>query len=701
MSNIQEFITQTVFLLSNLHWFGLVDLALVTASFYFILNFIYRSTSAYILREFFIMGITLFILTAILPLPVFDWVVRGFLITMLISIPIIFQAQIRQSIERTSRAIGMRRVDRQDALETLLPEIANAVEEMAETKTGALIVIEANNTLNEVIQTGVRSGGQVTTEFLESVFYEGTPLHDGAIIIRENKVAAAGCVLPLTKQSLEADKRLGTRHRAAVGMSEASDALIIVVSEETGQISIAYQGELHRPLTIVELREKLIEFYKPFSTEETMNLSLWSLSKQAIYKLFDPKALLNTRKIFVDLGLLAASLFLALIVWTFVIQQTTPLQIERIENIALTVENIPKNVHLEPAPPKQVAAIIQTTEDILPTLSARSFQAKIAFESDEPNLYRLPVTINSSEETVLVTGIDPTAIDVRIIPIISRTVPVVVNPLRQQALSPAYEIVGNPLAIPNMVEIIGPQPNVEQVTAVETNLSIENATSTIQETRPLRAVDSKGLLVPNITITPDQVEATIVIQRKRNARDVSVHAVINGPPPLAYWLSNVRIIPSSVTLQGPPNQLTSVGSYVNTLPIDVTQATGNLSFEMPLDLPANVEATDNDGKVIQTVIVEAQVLPRNGNTTEVRLVDVLTNTQNLTISVSPPEINILISGPLPVLHEIEKNPDLIQAWVEATSLRPGQQMTLTPTLLVPPNITAQSSPPAVVVTAQR
>ena len=152
-------------------------------------------------------------------------------------------------------------------------EIVKATFEMAKVKTGALMVIEKNDTLKEIERTGIEINGLVSSQLLINIFEHNTPLHDGAVIIRGNRVTSATCYLPLS-DNMALSKDLGTRHRAGVGISEATDSLTVIVSEETGKISVAYEGNLSRGLSGEELKEKLKAIQnKP--EEESRKRILW------------------------------------------------------------------------------------------------------------------------------------------------------------------------------------------------------------------------------------------------------------------------------------------------------------------------------------------------------------------------------------------------------------------------------------------
>ncbi|GFZ32778.1 MULTISPECIES: diadenylate cyclase CdaA [Clostridium] len=176
-----------------------------------------------------------------------------------LTIIIIFQPEIRRALEHIGRSAfdDLHVMQDDEALEEVITELVNAVENLADTATGALIAIEQSTGLGEVISNGTELDAKVSSALLENIFVVNTPLHDGATIIRNDRIVAAGCVLPLSNNTT-INKKLGTRHRAGIGLSETSDALIIIVSEETGTISLAVNGRLTRNYDKDKLKSILI-----------------------------------------------------------------------------------------------------------------------------------------------------------------------------------------------------------------------------------------------------------------------------------------------------------------------------------------------------------------------------------------------------------------------------------------------------------
>ena len=219
----------------------LLDILLVSILIYLVLR-IFRGTQAIqLLRGMLVVAIVLLILASLVELTAFNWLLRVSLPVFLFAIPVIFQPELRRALERVGRTapLSMRRTE-SASKQRVVTEVVRAVEDMAERKHGALIVFEGSTGLADAVERGVPLNAILSTELLTTIFYPSTSLHDGAVIIRGDTVAAASCVLPLTQRELS-DSQLGTRHRAAIGITEQSDAMTVVVSEETGSISVAAQ----------------------------------------------------------------------------------------------------------------------------------------------------------------------------------------------------------------------------------------------------------------------------------------------------------------------------------------------------------------------------------------------------------------------------------------------------------------------------
>ena len=238
-----------------------LDIAIVAFLVYKVLGFI-RETRAEQLAKGLVVLVICTLLSDFLKLYTLHWLLSGVVSVGLIAIVVIFQPELRRALEHLGRsrfANIMSDIDKEEA-KRMVTEIVRAVESMSASRTGALMVIEKEITLNDIVETGTVIDAYISAEMIGNIFYEGAPLHDGALILRGDRLYAAGCVLPLT-QNKELSKELGTRHRAGIGITENSDALVIIVSEETGVISLAQNGELTRFLEGKKTEKTLLDLY--------------------------------------------------------------------------------------------------------------------------------------------------------------------------------------------------------------------------------------------------------------------------------------------------------------------------------------------------------------------------------------------------------------------------------------------------------
>ncbi|MBS4023156.1 MAG: diadenylate cyclase CdaA [Dethiobacter sp.] len=264
--------TQLLQVLTAFSWRSVLDIAIITYVFYKAIMLI-RGTRA----EQLVKGLAVLLIATVLSgqlgLVTSHWLLRNTMTLGLVAIPIVFQPELRRALE----SLGRGKIFTRSSLlygdkefEQMLDEVIKAVQVLVKKKLGALLVMERETGLNELVETGIGIDGQVSAELLINIFLPRSPLHDGAVIIRGNRLIAAGCYLPLTENP-NLSKELGTRHRAALGVSEQSDAVVLVVSEETGVISLTNSGKLTRYLDEKTLKQMLLKFLKPPST----SLSFW------------------------------------------------------------------------------------------------------------------------------------------------------------------------------------------------------------------------------------------------------------------------------------------------------------------------------------------------------------------------------------------------------------------------------------------
>lgn len=259
----------------------ILDIIIVTVIIYLILRITKETRARQVLKG---MGVVIIIavITSWLRLSVISWVLSMLLQWGVLIAVILFQPELRRMLEQLGRGtfFDPKAEKHQEDAAITIDEMIRAIQSLSKRKVGALIVISQNSDLTDVIRTGTKIDAVISAMLLENVFEPNTPLHDGAMIVKENRVVAAGCFLPLSDNIL-IDRKLGTRHRAALGMSERSDSIIIVVSEETGVISYAKEGNLHRYLDSRALRELLEQIYtQPKKPSAKLRDNLMRLIKQ-------------------------------------------------------------------------------------------------------------------------------------------------------------------------------------------------------------------------------------------------------------------------------------------------------------------------------------------------------------------------------------------------------------------------------------
>lgn len=260
-----EAINELARLLARLDWLDVLDILLVATVFWSLL-FLMRGTQAVtLLRGVLILAVMIAVLSSVLRLRAFSWLIRNTLPAIIIAVPVIFQPEIRRALDQLGRAstwVGLGGLT-QEKSQPVIAAIVKACQKLSAQKYGGLIVIEREVGVQTYIDTGVPMDSLISPELLIHIFYKDTPLHDGAVIIRGDRIAASACILPLSSATDLTAKQLGLRHRASLGISEVSDAVAVVVSEETGTISVVHNGRIIRRLDHNRLQTILEAFYRP------------------------------------------------------------------------------------------------------------------------------------------------------------------------------------------------------------------------------------------------------------------------------------------------------------------------------------------------------------------------------------------------------------------------------------------------------
>ena len=257
-------------LIHDINFFDLLDIVLVALALYYCIKLVRQTRAFHLVKGVIFLGVVYFVVST-LKMSTTSYLFSHLFGNIFIVMVLLFQPEIRHAIESFGRG-DFRKVSlfsrnsnyALDEYRASASNIAKAAANMSEKRIGALIVIEGKTMLGEVISTGTTVDSSVSSAVIENIFFPKAPLHDGAMIIRDNRILSAGCILPLTRNNIS--KELGTRHRAGIGITENSDAVVVIVSEETGAISLASGGTLKRNLTLGELLEELTKYMAPEET---------------------------------------------------------------------------------------------------------------------------------------------------------------------------------------------------------------------------------------------------------------------------------------------------------------------------------------------------------------------------------------------------------------------------------------------------
>jgi len=251
---------------------SLLDIFIIAFIIYYLLNIISGTRAVQLIKGLgliFLVGL----LAQLLELNTVNWFLDSFLTIIMVALPIVFQPELRKALEQIGRGGFLKDQFWQNWGPKEINEIVLSMAEMSEQQIGALIVISRKVGLKNYIETGIKLNAEISKQLLYSIFQHESPLHDGALIIENGKIKAAGCFLNLSTRS-DINPRLGTRHRAAIGITEESDSLALIVSEETGVISVAEDGQLSRHLDKSELREKLAHSFEKSKEKSFMRRHL-------------------------------------------------------------------------------------------------------------------------------------------------------------------------------------------------------------------------------------------------------------------------------------------------------------------------------------------------------------------------------------------------------------------------------------------
>ncbi len=270
-----------LFIFERANWLSILDILLVAAVVFFLLYMLRDTKALVLLRGVLFLIVVISLLSSLSVLPAFSWLITSTLPTMLLAIPVIFAPEIRRVLERIGRTGSIFSQDHLSTeMEKIIQNVVRATRRIAERKYGGLIVFSRLDSLQAYIETGVILNSSVMPETLIQIFFPRTPLHDGAVIISNDTIAAAGCVLPLSSSGVleqSPERSMGLRHRAALGIAEESDAIAVVISEETGIVSLAYNGKIDKYVPLDELQGKLYGYFQMELSQKSLLSKLFTL----------------------------------------------------------------------------------------------------------------------------------------------------------------------------------------------------------------------------------------------------------------------------------------------------------------------------------------------------------------------------------------------------------------------------------------
>lgn len=633
-----------------------LDMTLVAVVFFVAFQALHQTRALQILRGVIIAAILGGGLLVVLPLVTLNWLVRFVLLAGAIALPLLFQDELRRILIGLGE-LGRRRGSISN-FERFKQSLISAACQLSARQTGALIVLEGKTLLEDIVETGVRMQAEVISpELLLTIFSPRTPLHDGAVILRGDRLLAAGCILPVETNSL-GDSQLGTRHRAALGLSgKVNDSLVIIVSEETGRISVAYAGRLYLDLSADDLEDWLNRF--GLQLDETYRVR-WGWLRGG-----------GLRSTLVNVFF---SITLAVIAWLIVMFQTNPPGQIVLQGVALQVEGLQENLLLMSELPANVNVQVQTTSDRIGELTPASVQAQLNLTSLDAGAHSVPLTIRAADPYIQVLGVKPANLDVVLEPELTETITPTVRILDLLSLPPGY-VVADAQVSPQTIQIQGPQSRVDQVAGARVEVSIGNRRADFQETGIPLLFDSNGRRVEGLTVAPEQLMMTIDIERTFFSREVGVQPVVESAGlGVDYEIARVAVEPATVTLTGSEEDLRDVGSYVSTAPISITNQVSGFTVDVPLIVPESITVLNENGAPIRSVRVEVTITPVNGYLVLQRQVQIQDAPPDLSAVVTPAEISVLLIGPKFLLQEIQKNPALVAVYVTLEDTAPGSYL---------------------------
>ena len=675
------FAYQLIYLFTHLTPTNVLDIVLVAAAFFLVFQAIRRTRASQMLRGIIIAAILGLALLTLLPLNTFNWLLRGLLLAGVVALPLIFQDELRRALAGIGQ-IGSHRKGKASAFNQLKIAIISAATQLAARREGALIVLEGKTPLAEIVKTGIPLQADVLTmELLVTIFHPKTPLHDGAVIVRSNRLEAASCILPVQTEKT-GEKHLGTRHLAAIGLSsQVPDALIIVVSEERGIVSVAQGGRLHQDLSSEQV-ENWLDRFRDQLAGRTRSRWRWLRGTSLATSL---------RNLLIALGL-------ALIAWVSVTYQTDPPQQFTLTDVSLNVTAPVSDLVLMSDVPETINVQVQTTHNRLAVLGTESVRTNLNLAELKSGTHHVPIEVTLADPRAQLVSLSPDFIDVTLEPYATLTLTPTIMIPDLDSLPLGYAV-GDLSLNPEAITVQGPISVVEWVVEARAELALNGRRTGFQQTPSLVLLDRTGQRVDGLHLSPDTILVEVPIQRMFHTREIAIQATLDTEGLEANFIvTSALISPTSVTLIGDREAIDNTGSYLVTAPINLTNVIGDLTVNVPLLLPDGTQAMDAQGEPVTSTVAYVTVEPVTSY-----LVLTLTPTfSNISTSLSlqrllPDEINVLLIGPRPLVDEVRAEPGLVTISLDLTDYESGLH-TLHLEVQAPEGLHVELFPPQVQIT---
>lgn len=679
IETLESFFSQLVYLFSNITVSDVVDIFLVALVFFIVFQALYQTRSLQLLRGIIVIFILGGALLVLLPLDTLNYLVTIILIAGVIALPLLFQDELKRAL--TGLGQLRRRQGYSSSFDRFKETIVKTVKSLISRDEGALIVLEGRTPLEDIIKTGIPLQAEVVTpELLETIFHYRTPLHDGAVVFRGDRLVAASCILPVETESPGA-RRLGTRHRAALGLSiKVPDALTVIVSEETGKISVAWGGRIFSDISEKRLDNWLDRFRDQLAGDGRMR---WQWLRGG-----------GMRSILFNL---VVAIGMAVVAWVSVAYQTNPPREVLAQDVPLLLIGPDENLIVMSEIPETVDVQIQTTEDRIEFIDASSARATLQLEGLASGTHPVEVDVTLADRFSRELAVMPAAVNVTLEPELSLVITPTAMISDLEALPPGFAV-GDVELTPKTFSVVGAESLVDMVLEAQVEILIGDHRTDFQQTVSPRIFDQDGEVVGGLTSSPRELLASVPIRRTFFTREIGIRADLDMDTlEDGYQLTSSTLTPPEVTLAGTRTALENAGEFLQTAPISLTGVNTQYVIDAPLIVPQGASALDDDGEIINTVTVRVVVAPVSDYLVLDRKVNLRNLSPTLDGRVVPNTVAVLLVGPRPLLEEINADPDLVVVYLDMEGFTAGTY-DLELDVEAPPGISSQLFPSGVQAT---